>query len=183
MHIIPITIILAATLIYILRYVRPFANTLEGETFLQRPVPLIARLRMHIVPAVVGTAVALVLARFAHAPGWTVAVPSLAYVLLVATPISYTLTAEGVRLGFGTFRRWTEFAGAIRYRGGAKLQGANGRRGMRIWLGGGRGDDEFLLVLRRAIRDAYKGGEASRVIPFEPERSATDEQSSYHIPA
>ncbi|HWK79514.1 MAG TPA: hypothetical protein VNP95_02040 [Thermomicrobiales bacterium] len=183
MNIIPTTIILLATLVHIARYFRPFANTLEGEPFLVRPVPLIARLRMHIVPAVVGTAVALLLARFAQAPDWTVAVPFAAYALLVAMPISYTLTSEGVRLGRGSFRRWTEFAGAIRYRGGAKLQGANGRRGMRIWLGGGRGDDEFLLVMRLAIRDAYKGGDAARVIPFAPEKRPADDTSGYQIPA
>lgn len=184
MPIIPTTLILLATLVYILRYIRPFANALEGTVFLVRPVPLIARLRMHVVPAVIGTTVAALLARAAAAPGWTVAIPPVAYLALVAMPIAYTLTSDGLRLGYGTFRRWTEFAGAIRYRGGAKLQGAGGRRGMRIWLGGGRGDDEFLLVLRRAIRDAYKGGEASQVIAYEPERCAGDEKNStYHIPA
>lgn len=183
MHILPTILILLAILIYVMRYIRPFANALEGTTFLVRGVPLLARLRMHLVPVILGTIVAVLLARFAGSPRWTIAVPFAAYVLLVAMPISYTLTSDGVRLGFGTFRRWTEFAGAIRYRGGAKLQGANGRRGLRIWLSGGRGDDEFLLVLRRAIRDAYKGGEASHVIAFEPERHLQDDNSTYQIPA
>ncbi|MGC4107461.1 MAG: hypothetical protein QM753_14150 [Thermomicrobiales bacterium] len=183
MHIISIAMLILATILYGLRFFRPFANMLEGDTFLRRPVPLLARMRMHIVPAVVGTLVAGASVRIMNAPSWVSVVPLLTYLLLIALPISYTLTSEGIRLGYGTFRRWTEFAGAIRYRGGAKLQGANGRRGMRIWLGGARGDDEFLLVVRRAIRDAYKGGDATQVVAFSTETPAGDDHSAFHIPA
>ena len=183
MPIIPIILIVLVTLAYVLRFLRPFGNALEGEIFLVRLVPLIARMRMHVVPFVVGTTWAAVLVGTTRMPVWTMVVPISAFVLLLAVPISYTLTSEGVRLGYGTFRRWTEFAGAIRYRGGAKLQGANGRRGMRIWLSGGLGDDEFLLVLRRAIRDAYKGGNHGRVIAFSPEGLPTDEHSAFKVTA
>ena len=183
MHIIPLTILLAVTAIYVLRYFRPVGNALDGETILVRPVPLIARIRMHIVPAVVGTIIGVALASTGFAPWWIIAVPLVAFGVLLALPIAYTLTTEGIRLGHGTFRRWTEFAGAARYRGGAKLQGANGRRGMRIWLGGWRGDDEFLLILRRAIRNAYKGEDRAQVVAFPPEMRPADDQPSWRIPA
>lgn len=183
MHFIPTTVILLVAIVYGLRYFRPFGNELDGERFLVRSVPLLARMRMHIVPALVGVVLAGILARTAGAPVWTIAVPIAIYLILLAVPISYTLTSDGVRLGYGTFRRWTEFAGAIRYRGGAKLQGANGRRGLRIWLSGGLGDDEFLLILRRAIRDAYKGGERSNDVAFSSEAHPTEEHSTYSLPA
>ncbi|MGC4191255.1 MAG: hypothetical protein QM589_08820 [Thermomicrobiales bacterium] len=182
MPIIAPALILLVIIIYIARYVRPFGNTMSGETFLVRPLSLIARMRMHIVPAIIGTIVAVLLVRYGDAPLPTIAIPLVAYLILVALPTSYILTTEGVRLGSGTFRRWTEFAGAIRYRGGAMLQGANNRRGMRIWLGGDRGDDEFLLVLRHAIKDAYKGSEHPQVVAFASENSGADGHSALNLP-
>ncbi|HEV2127858.1 MAG TPA: hypothetical protein VGR22_04485, partial [Thermomicrobiales bacterium] len=38
-----------------------------------------------------------------------------------------------------------------------RLQGAAGARDLQVWLSGSRGDDEFILLLRRMITGAYKG--------------------------
>lgn len=148
--------------LYSLRYYRLFANQLQGTFVCQRPLPLLARMRLHAIPALLGVLLAIGLHAIEHAPIWAIGIPVVGYLGLLVLPLSYQLTTEGIRLGLGTFRRWTEFAGARRYRGGAKLQGANGRRGMRIWLSGTRGDDEFLHQIRRAIRDAYKGDRGER---------------------
>lgn len=156
-------LLLALGGIYALRYYRFFANRVQGTLMRRRPLPLLARMRLHAVPALFGVLLALAFIVLAHASRWVIGVPIFGYLVLLTLPLSYQLTTEGIRLGRGTFRRWTEFAGARRFRGGAILQGANGRRGMRVWLSRTRGDDEFLLQIRRAIRDAYQGGREDTV--------------------
>ena len=49
-------------------------------------------------------------------------------------------------------RRWTEFGGVTRRRGGVRLQGVAGARGTTIWLSGNRDDDETVLLLRQLVR-------------------------------
>jgi hypothetical protein len=146
------------------RLVRPGTNRLQGTTLLEVSLPLLARLRMHVLPATFALGIGLYLVFGQDLPVWTLAIPVVSDVLLIAIPVKYTITDQGIRLGLGAFRRWTEFAGVRRAPGGARLQGMQRQPGLHIWLSGSRGDDEFLQFLRQTIKDAYKG--KSSVIPF-----------------
>lgn len=151
-------------LLFILTIVLPWVRTfergshfVEGEILQIVPLPLLARMRMNsgfaAAPVILGAALAML-----NIMPWRwglVAVVSA--VVLLAMPMRYTLTSNGIRRTFGTFRRWTEFGRVNRAPGGARLLPVSGTRGMRIWLSGSRGDDEFLQMLRTLIRDAYKG--------------------------
>jgi hypothetical protein len=77
--------------------------------------------------------------------------------LLLALPVRYTMTSRGIRAAWTPFRRWTEFGGVARRRGGVRLQGVAGARPLTVWLSGGRDDDEFVLLLRQLVRGSYKG--------------------------
>jgi hypothetical protein len=153
-----------------IRLVRPGFNRLQGTTTLIVPLPLLARLRMHALPALLALGLGTWFAVNGDLPWWTLAIPVISNVLLMAIPVKYTLTTDGIRLGWTAFRRWTEFAGVRRAPGGARLVGANKTLGMSIWLSGSRGDDEFLHFLRRTVRDAYKG--KGDVVPFPVERTS-----------
>ncbi len=158
------------------RLIRPGANRLQGSTLLEVPLPLLARLRMHSLPGILALAIGGYLVFRGDLPLWTLAIPIVSDLLLIAIPVKYTLTDSGIRLGLGTFRRWTEFTGVRRAPGGARLLGMQRRPGFQIWLSGSRGDDEFLQFLRQTIKNAYKGTGA--VIPFPVDRvapSATDD--------
>ena len=88
--------------------------------------------------------------------------------LLLALPVRYTMTSQGIRAAWTPFRRWTEFGGVARRRGGVRLQGVAGARPLTVWLSGGRDDDEFVLLLRQLVRGSYKGNlgpEASLAAP------------------
>ena len=150
-----------------LRLVRPGANHIEGTVLFVTPLPVLARIRMHAMPAAAAILTGVVLGAIGAMPVWLLALPILSAVLLVAIPVNYTLTNRGIRLGWSAFRRWTEFAGVQRAPGGARLQPVSGFRGMHIWLSRSRGDDEFLQTLRVLIRNAYKG--QTTVVTF-PER-------------
>ena len=152
------------------RLIRPGSNRLQGRTLLEMPLPLLARLRMHGPLAMLALAIGGYLVFAGDLPFWTLAIPILSDLLLIAIPVKYTLTDEGIRLGLGTFRRWTEFTGVRRAPGGARLLGMQRRPGFQIWLSGSRGDDEFLQFLRQTIKGAYKGTGA--VIPFPVQRLA-----------
>ncbi|MGI8404648.1 MAG: hypothetical protein ACR2OE_07770 [Thermomicrobiales bacterium] len=149
-----------------LHIVRPFGGRLEGKVFLTVRLPLLARLRMHAMPALLGTALAIILVYLHGAPIWVIGVPLISSALAIALPAKYTLTNLGIRKGWTPFRRWTEFAGVSRARGGARLQGVHGSRSMRIWLSGSRGDDEFLQLLRQSIKNGYKGDRRTTVVSF-----------------
>jgi hypothetical protein len=150
------------------RLIRPGANRLQGSTLLEVSLPLLARIRMHLIPAVLALGIGLYLVYRQELPLWTLAIPIVSDLLLIAIPVKYTITDQGIRLGLGSFRRWTEFAGVRRAPGGARLQGMQRQPGFHIWLSGSRGDDEFLQFLRLTIRNAYKGN--SSVIPFPVDR-------------
>ncbi|HYJ12463.1 MAG TPA: hypothetical protein VEW66_02670 [Thermomicrobiales bacterium] len=150
------------------RLVRPGANLLQGSVLLAVSLPLLARLRMHLIPAVLALGIGLYLVIRQDLPLWTLMIPVVSDLLLIAIPVKYTITDQGIRLGLGSFRRWTEFAGVRRAPGGARLQGMHRQSGFHIWLSGSRGDDEFLQFLRQTIKRAYKGN--SSVIPFPVDR-------------
>ncbi len=163
-------LILLVTGLTWVRLVRLGSSRLVGAPILISRVPLLARIRMHVVPAAGSLALAVVLAFRDNAAWWMLAIPLLSGVTLFALPVHYTITETGIRLGWTRFRRWTEFAGVRRAPGGARLAGVHKARGMHIWLSGSRGDDEFLQFLRQMVRGAYKG--TAVVIPFPSQRSA-----------
>ncbi len=156
----PLGLLLAAS-----RLVRPLRSRLVGTRLLSVRVPLLARLRMHTLPALVNSLLAVILTGEEIAPWWSIPAVLAVMAALMAVPTSYVLTTDGIRLGRAEFRRWTEFAGVARSRGGARLLGAAGARSYRIWLSGSRGDDEFLHLLRRLIKAAYKGAPAEASAP------------------
>ena len=146
------------------RLIRPGFNKVQGTTILIETLPLLSRLQMHAVPALVALGLGAWLVIDGDIPLWALVFPVVSDILLIALPVKYTLTDVGIRLGWTSFRRWTEFAGVRRAPGGARLVGSQKTRGMQIWLSGSRGDDEFLQFLRQTVRNAYKG--QSSVIPF-----------------
>lgn len=159
-------------LIAVLRIVRPAPHRDAGQPLLVHRLPLLARARLHAVPAGLLLGYALVLFASGEAPLWVVLASLAALTCLVAWRISYNLTTTGISLGHTGLRRWTEFAGVVRAPGGVRLQGGAGGRGFRIWLSGSRGDDEFILLLRQMIKGAYQGRDAV------PRRPAAEVQSS-----
>ena len=153
-----------------LRLVRPGALTVVGHTIYDARMPLLARLRMHAAIGAIVLLGSVALQIWWDLPWWGGVAALVSTVALVAVPARYTLTTVGIRSGWTPFRRWTEFAGVSRAPGGARLQGAAGTRDKRIWLSGSRGDDEFVALLRRMIRNAYKGRNV--LLDFPPEATA-----------
>jgi hypothetical protein len=139
------------------RLFRPVHKAVEGNTFRVSPLPLLAKIRMHSVPSVLAFLLTIGLAGTGNLPWWTLIIPVISTILLLAIPVKYTITDEGIRLGWTGFRRWTEFAGVRRAAFGARLLGVNGKRGMNIWLSGSRDDDDLLHFLRQTQKNAYKG--------------------------
>lgn len=158
------------------RVARPWNLSVSGRVIHDAQLPLLARLRMHFVACTVVLATAVALVIIGDLPWWGPFAALASNLALVLLPIRYTLTSLGVRCGWTPFRRWTEFAGVSRAPGGARLQGVTGSRDMRIWLSGSRGDDEFLLLLRRLITRAYKGQNV--LLDFPPRQSSDSPGSS-----
>ncbi len=150
-----------------LRVVRPGSLSIDGATIHNARIPLLARLRMHALVGAIVLLGSVAMQMWWDLPWWGSLVALVSTVGLVALPARYTLTTVGIRAGWTPFRRWTEFAGVSRAPGGARLQGAAGTRDKRIWLSDSRGDDEFLALLRRMIRNAYKGRNVLRDFPPE----------------
>lgn len=157
------------------RLVRPGLNRLHGTSLLVVTLPLLARIRMHAIPFVLTTGLTGVFILRGDLPWWSIVAPVASSALMVAIPIRYTLTSLGIRLGWTSFHRWTEFAGVRRAPGGARLVGVQRAYGRQIWLSGSRGDDEFLHYLRQSIRNAYQG--KSGVIPLPPGRNPVESDS------
>lgn len=141
------------------------SHRFEGEPIGKMPLPLLARLYMHGLLVVTTLVIAVLLAVFDVMPWTWVLAPLVSGGLLIAVPLQYTLSERGIRRTFGTFRRWTEFAGVERAPGGARLKPLPSTRPARIWLSGSRGDDEFLQLMRTLIRNAYKGKTDVPVFP------------------
>jgi hypothetical protein len=156
-QLLPLSITLIIILALISRAFVPWAGRPSGALVRRVPLSLLGRLRMHgvagIVLLVAGTLAALSgLALLVY-----VAVALVVLAALIAAPMSYTLTTKGIMAGRTPMRRWTEFGGVTRTRGGVRLQGVAGARGMTVWLSGSRDDDETVLLLRQLVRGAYKG--------------------------
>lgn len=147
---------------------RPGNNRLQGSVILVERLTLLARLRMHALPVIIALAFGALAVWRDWAPLSMLIVAAVSSLLLVAVPVRYVLTEQGIRLGYSGFRRWTEFTGVRRAPGGARLLGLQRKAGMHIWLSGDRRDDEFLQFLRQTVRNAYKGNPS--VIRFPSER-------------
>lgn len=163
-----------------LRLYVPWSGAADGETVRRVSVPVLARLRMHRAPGIALSLIGLagVAGRYIHV--WTLIVVALALATVIAVPVRYHLTDEMVRFAWTRPRRWTEFGGVSRRRDGARLQGISRSRGMVVWLSDSRGDDEFVLLLRRLVRGAYKGqiGPATRF----PRRDDVDDHAVSRLP-
>lgn len=138
------------------------ANTTEGEILLRVPVPVLARLKMLWLPI----GMSLLVLAFGVVAGrisWWICMIYLGMnTVVLAIPVSYTLTTVGIRAGKGVFRRWTEFAGVRRSPSGAVLQGAQRASSYPIFLSGNREDDDFVLTLKHLVQDSYKGRATAR---------------------
>jgi hypothetical protein len=145
------------TLALFTRIWTPWGERASGNLVRRETLSLLGRLRMH-GPTAALIFLASVVALFL---GWIGPLTALVVVallaLLLSLPVRYTLTSRGIRVGWRPFRRWTEFGGVARRPGGVCLQGVAGARSLRLWLSGGRDDDEFVLLLRQLVRGSYKG--------------------------
>ena len=149
--------VLAGLVVLFGRVWMPWVDGPRGDVVHRERLSPFGRLRMHAPPPMLLLALTVVGWAVGQIPGAVVALVSVAIAVLVALPVRYTLTTDGIAVGRTPFRRWTEFGGVARRRGGVQLQGVAGARGMRVWLSGSRGDDEFVLLLRRLVRGSYKG--------------------------
>ncbi len=169
--ILPILLLLVALAAFVGRAWIPWSPLPAHGVLCRVPLSLLGRLRMQAVPGALLLALATAGWLAGWLPPWAAALAPVAVGLAVALPFRYTLTTEGLIAGRGRPRRWTEFGGVGRRRGGVRLQGIAGAPGQRVWLSGNRDDDEFVLLLRRLVRDAYKG----EVGPAPPDRPAGTE--------
>lgn len=150
------------------------SRRLEGAPIGIMPIPLLARIYMHAMPILISLITAALLAAF-HIISWMwMLAPIASGMLLLGVPLRYTLSEAGIRPSFGTFRRWTEFAGVERAPGGAHLKPLPNTRRARIWLSGSRDDDDFLQLMRILIRNAYKG--KAVMVAFPRSRGVAGEQ-------
>lgn len=160
----PLVLIIAAGALYT-RVWLPWGERASGNLVRQEALSLFGRLRMHGPHVAALWVVALLSALL----GWVnpmVAVLAMVMALgVIFVPVSYTLTSAGIRSGGTPFRRWTEFGGVARQRGGVRLQGVAGARPQTVYLSGGRDDDEFVLLLRQLVRGSYKGSLGPEAAP------------------
>ena len=167
-------ILIIATLALYSRVWLPWGGRASGHLVLQARLSLLGRLRMY-GPAAIALALIAVVATLA---GWVSPLTLLEVIallaLLLALPMRYTVTSRGIRAGRTPFRRWTEFGGVARRRGGVVLQGVAGARPLTVWLSGDRDDDQFVLLLRQLVRGSYKGrlGPEAGIATVEPLPSA-----------
>ncbi len=156
----------------------PWAGQPTGALVRKAPLSLLGRMRMHALAGLIGLVLGALAFNFGLVPEWFIVVVPLAVAVLIALPMSYTITTDGIMAGHTPMRRWTEFGGVTRSKGGVRLQGVAGARSMTVWLSGSRDDDELVLLLRQLVRGAYKG----QVGP-ELARTSPDEQRSPSLPA
>ncbi len=144
----------------------PWSERPYGTTIRRIRLPFLARLRMQAMPSGLLLALATAGGVLGLLSPVSVALVPIIIVGFLVLPVAYTVTSEGIAVGGRGFRRWTEFGGVARRPGGARLQAVGGRRGMNVWLGGSRDDDDFVLLLRRLVRGSYQGHAGS--VPERP---------------
>ncbi|HWV22814.1 MAG TPA: hypothetical protein VNZ58_01370, partial [Thermomicrobiales bacterium] len=114
---VPLTILISW-----LRMIGVGSRQMDGTVIGTMPIPLLARIYMHAVPAGIALLAAFVATVTGALPWWILAAAAVSAILLISLPLGYTLTDKGIRRTFGRFRRWTEFAGVERAPGGARLK-------------------------------------------------------------
>lgn len=152
-----VLLLMLATLALYSRIWLPWGEGASGNLVRIVPLAILGRLRMlgpGVAVILLATLLALALRLIDVVPALLVLALALA---VFAVPCRYTITSVGIRAGWTPFRRWTEFGGVARRRGGVRLQGVAGARPQTVWLSGGREDDEFVLLLRQLVRGSYKG--------------------------
>lgn len=150
-------ILIIATLVLYSRIWVPWGERASGNLVQRVPLSLLGRLRMHGPGALLIFVAALIALLMGWVASWVTLTITASLLILLAIPMRYTLTSRGIRAGWTPFRRWTEFGGVSRRRGGVRLQGVAGARPQTVWLSGGRDDDDFVLLLRQLVRGSYKG--------------------------
>jgi hypothetical protein len=150
-------IVIAATLALFTRVWVPWGECASGNLISRQTLSLFGRLRMQGPPAATIFLISAVLLAFGKIGPLTFLLVTGLLALLLALPVRYTMTSQGIRSAWTPFRRWTEFGGVARRSGGVRLQGVAGARPLSVWLSGGRDDDDFVLLLRQLVRGSYKG--------------------------
>lgn len=150
-------ILIAAALALFLRIWTPWGERASGNIVSRQRLSLLGRLRMHGPAALALWLISLVLLIAGRIGPLTALIVTALLLLLLSLPVRYTMTSRGIRAAWTPFRRWTEFGGVARRRGGVRLQGVAGARPLTVWLSGGRDDDDFVLLLRQLVRGSYKG--------------------------
>ncbi|MGH2617104.1 MAG: hypothetical protein ACRDJC_17870 [Thermomicrobiales bacterium] len=150
-------ILIVATLALFSRVWVPWGERASGNLVSRQTLSLFGRLRMHGPPAAIVFLISLVLLALGRIGPLTMLLVTGLLALLLALPVRYTMTSQGIRAAWTPFRRWTEFGGVARRRGGVRLQGVAGARPLTVWLSGSRDDDDFVLLLRQLLRGSYKG--------------------------
>jgi hypothetical protein len=150
-------ILIAVTLALFLRIWTPWGERASGNLVSRQTLSLLGRLRMHGPTVSALWLISIVLLVSGRVAPVTVSIVTVLLLLLLSLPVRYTMTSAGIRAAWTPFRRWTEFGGVARRRGGVRLQGVAGARPLTIWLSGGRDDDDFVLLLRQLVRGSYKG--------------------------
>jgi hypothetical protein len=150
-------ILIAVTLALFSRVWVPWGERASGNLVRRETLSVLGRLRMHGPAALLVFVLSVVLLALGKIGPLTVLLVTALLALLLALPVRYTMTSRGIRAAWTPFRRWTEFGGVARRRGGVRLQGVAGARPLTVWLSGGRDDDEFVLLLRQLVRGSYKG--------------------------
>jgi hypothetical protein len=150
-------IVIAGTLALFSRVWVPWGERASGNLVRRETLSVLGRLRMHGPAALLVFVLSVVLLALGQIGPLTVLLVMALVALLLVLPVRYTMTSRGIRAAWTPFRRWTEFGGVARRRGGVRLQGVAGARPLTVWLSGGRDDDEFVLLLRQLVRWSYKG--------------------------
>jgi hypothetical protein len=150
-------ILIIATLALFGRVWVPWGERASGNLVSRQSLSLYGRLRMHGPPAAAVFLIAVVLLVSGRIGPLSALLVTGLLLLLLALPVRYTMTSQGIRAAWTPFRRWTEFGGVARRPGGVRLQGVAGARPLTVWLSGGRDDDDFVLLLRQLVRGSYKG--------------------------
>jgi hypothetical protein len=150
-------ILLVVTLALFLRVWVPWGDRASGNLVGRETLSVLGRLRMHGPSVGLVFLASVVLLGSGKIGLLTLLLVTALLALLLALPVRYTMTSRGIRAAWTPFRRWTEFGGVSRRRGGVRLQGVAGARPLTVWLSGGRDDDEFVLLLRQLVRGSYKG--------------------------
>ena len=150
-------ILIAASLALFLRIWTPWGERASGNLVSRQTLSLLGRLGLHGPAALALWLIAVVLLIAGRIGPLTALIVTGLLAILLSLPVRYTMTSRGIRAAWTPFRRWTEFGGVARRRGGVRLQGVAGARPLTVWLSGGREDDDFVLLLRQLVRGSYKG--------------------------